>query len=409
MDEKVLEALNKSKDELLEKISKDNFGTGNVADDVSTEEIVETSTIDEADNIIKDDPEPITEQKPTTEENNNEEETESEEQIEDNNTTEDTEDTNNDDSTDDKNESESETDDKENKNTIKEEYLDEEILKNKKLKIKWNGVEADIEGEKIKALVQKGIDYDIKKARLSEAQQVYNKLQENGVSQKQLDAFLELQKDPKKLKDFIAANDFQLDDLKDEIYELDPSEIDTVKQTMIEQQSNINPVDTLITSVPPEIDNKLNALTKTVPGLDNYIRSTYQEGNVNKFASIINVAENNILDTVGQKLMNEYINMSSFERQRLETDPMYFENKFNEIYLREGNNNTETGKPAVTNVKPTQDRRIKKSELAEKPARHKPSQQQTGTSKPKTANDILKKYIEMGPEQYQRMMESRGY
>lgn len=327
----------------------------------------------------------------------NEEDDEDEESEEDNEDSGD-DDTDDDDSDDDNEDTDDSEDDE-------DDLIDFSTLKGKKASLKWNKVTTTVDADKLVELAQKGINYDMKMSKLKDATEIQELMSNTGVSVDEINSFIEFKKDGGNLKDFLAANNIELEKFREDVYSFEQTDLDSAREARVPRRTGNVIVDDLIPSVPRTVDIKMGELFEDIPGLKQFTDSVIGSSDVKTFNALVGFTADGTFDRVKDRMVSQYIGMSDVDKYKFVNDPMSFAKVFNTI-VGVGQSDTTQTDPEASPDNTNQDSRVSSDSLKKKNSFGKKKSRKGGLSKPKTKQEeneaMLAKYLSMNDEEVDR-------
>ncbi len=195
-------------------------------------------------------------------------------------------------------------------------YLDPEKLAGQKLKIKWNGVEQEVNAEDITKFVQMGIDADIKDYK--GALKYKKEMEAKEVSPAELEMLQKLRDgDSSVVKDMIAKGKFKLDDVRDDVHEYEQEDVDARAEEINKIPAQPTEVETILQSITPEIDKAYEEVKTILPGLESFTERMVQQGNAQFLDVIVSNTESGAFKKLAPNALKEYLLLTDREKQNI--------------------------------------------------------------------------------------------
>ena len=307
-------------------------------------------------------------------------------------------------------------------------YLDLEANGNKKIIIKWNGVEKEVKVSDLPKYAQIGIDAEIKdyKSAINFKKQNESKV----IADSELDILNRLKSgDKTAIEDALALGKFKIDDVKDEIYEFEQSSIDDKRQVIEQGYVQPSEIQQVLESVPKETHEAFDNIAEVIPGLREFSKRVIDEGNIahinndkdkletltNYLSVVLDNTDNGAFKNIAPKAVDAYMSLTPREKQNIRISNDAFVQFYNK-FLSEAatpssdvetqNANSQIDNKPVTSRPSVDDINAKNS--ASRGSRGTPAK--GNLKKPKQSNeDILNSYlglIETNPDKFDNMIES---
>lgn len=286
------------------------------------------------------------------------------------------------------------------------ELLDAEALKGKKAKVKYMGVESEIDGEQLLSLAQIGMDADNKGYK--DAVKLKKDIEAKGLSTTDLDLLAKFKSgDTSVLKELVASSGLDVESFREAAYDFEQEHVDAVASTVNQQPTDF---DTYVQSIPTEVHETYNKLAPTIPGLAEFQSRVSQAGDVDKMNSLVSVIAEGTFDEIAPMVANKYLQLNEYEKAQLKTNDKAFSQFYDSMITeldqapqstQESHVTEQVQEPTVESKPVSQ--RVSAADVASKSSMGKPSNKPVAMStstKEKSVEDILSDIENLSEEEY---------
>lgn len=205
------------------------------------------------------------------------------------------------------------------------EVLTKDNLKGKKARVKYNGEESELDADELIGLAQIGMHagaQDYKKALAT------NKaLEAAGISQDDIAMMARLKSgDPGAMKDIIARNDLNLDDM----YDIDQVDIDTAKANYKPTEVNVE-WDSYTGSLDRLVVDKFDTIQHALPGLSAFNARVNNSKNTTLLSGIVDNVKDGTWNDIASSAVTKYLALPESEKALLATSDAAFMEFYNPL------------------------------------------------------------------------------